>query len=142
MTPLPVDTGKITVRPLCFITLSATCIFFVRAMFLWKTKPEDPGKSLWNAPRMCVHRCIMYSHFLLVILNWQWLRHYGYLPYQGLIRRICSLYNWYPCEVAVPYKTSLSHGLLTGFADWYMYEYMYLWEKRPRCLTFWFPFFG
>ena len=24
-----------------------------------------------------------------------------------------------------------------GFADWYMYVYMYFWEKQPCCVTLW-----
>ena len=39
------------------------------------------------------------------------------------------------------YKTTLLHGLLTGFEDWYMYVYMYWWDKRPCCVTIWFHIF-
>ena len=39
------------------------------------------------------------------------------------------------------YKTLLSHGLLNEFVDWYMYVYMYFWERQPRCVTLWFSVF-
>ena len=28
------------------------------------------------------------------------------------------------------------------FASWYIYLYMYIWYKRPLCVTIWFSFFG
>ena len=47
-----------------------------------------------------------------------------------------------PVRFSVPYKTELLNGLLTGFADWYMYVYMYFWERRPCHVIFWFYIFG
>ena len=44
---------------------------------------------------------------------------------------IDSIYNSYPCDISMSHKTLLSHVLQTGFAYWYMYVYMYLWERRP-----------
>ena len=92
---------------------------------------------------MHIHGCVyVFLCFICYFWDWQWLRHSVYIPYYSLIRRIECIYNRFPCEVAVPYKNALSHGLLTGFADWYMYVYMYLWEKRRCRLTVWLYVFG
>ena len=63
-------------------------------------------------------------------------------PIQILIRWIESIYNHPLCEVAVLYKTLLSHGLLTGFSDWYMYIYMYGWERWRHHVIVWLYVFG
>ena len=57
----------------------------------------------------------MYFHVLLVIWDWQLLRHSVYLPYRGLIRRIFTLVAIATCEMLMyHYKTGLSHVLLNG----------------------------
>ena len=49
------------------------------------------------------------------------------------------LFTIAPCErFLYRYKTELLHGLLNGFADWYIYVYMYCWERRTLCVTLFF----
>ena len=49
-----------------------------------------------------------------------------------------NIFTISPCVMFLYcYKTTLLHGLLTGFEDWYMYVYMYWWDKRPCCVTIW-----
>ena len=115
----------------------------IRNCFRYVTENEIKGGVLgWNTS---VHICIMnlhvsvgeyVFHFFLVIWCLKWLRHSVYLPCKGLIRRIGYTYNCSPCEVDLPYKTLLSHGLLTGFTDWCMYVYIYFWERWHHRVTF------
>ena len=98
---------------------------------------------------ICVYICVSWSCAYMVYVFvfscfpcyfwcWQWLRHSVYLPFQCLIRRIDSIYNCSPCEVSVPNITVSSHSFLAEFVDWYMYVYMYFWERRRCCVTIWF----
>ena len=34
------------------------------------------------------------------------------------------------------------HGLLNGLVDWYLYVYMYGWNRQLRCVTVWLYVFG
>ena len=47
-----------------------------------------------------------------------------------------------PVWESVPYNTVLPHGLMNGFADWYMYVYMYVLERQHCCVTVWLYVFG
>ena len=40
------------------------------------------------------------------------------------------------------YKTVLFHGLLAGFVNWYMYVYMYFWDRWYHLVTVWIYIFG
>ena len=91
---------------------------------------------------MCVHMCIINLHvhglciwIFIFPLLFLVLKMTASLCLYPIIR--FNKADWFylqsiPREVDVPYKTALSHGLLTGFTDWYMYVYMYCWERR-RC---------
>ena len=46
---------KNTLRRLYWLAFSMPCWVFVRASFLKNLKPENPGKLLWNSPRMQSH---------------------------------------------------------------------------------------
>ena len=47
-----------------------------------------------------------------------------------------------PCEVILMYKNVLYHSLLIWLTDWYMYVYMYFWERQKIHLTVRFFGFG
>ena len=82
---------------------------------------------------MVVH---IYFHVFLVIWYLQLLCHYVLIKRNDLITnspRVMLLYR---------YNTLLSHGLVNGVADWYMYVYMYCLARRTRCGTLWFYVFG
>ena len=65
--------------------------------------------------------------------------------YFSLILRLnktdCSNLNISLWEVSIPLILNYLIGFQTGFADWYMYEYMYCWEWLSCCLTVWLSVF-
>ena len=101
---------------------------------------------------MCVHICIMNlyarvckyvcSCFTCYFWDWIWLRHSIYLPYKCLRRRIDSIYNRSPCEVAVPLRLSCQMVSRLGLRiDIYICIYVFLRETTSSCnlldLYFW-----
>ena len=100
---------------------------------------------------MCVYICIMnlqvrvWEHVFscfLVILVFTMTTSLCLYPILSFNRVYWLYLNPPRARLLYRYKTVLSHGLLKGVVNWYMYVYMYCWERQTCNLNLWFSIFG